>query len=186
VRQYGAELIEFSPIADPALPVGLDAIYLGGGYPELHAETLAANVAMRESLARAVAGELPVYAECGGFMYLTEAIVDAEGRCWPMTGIFPTTARMQARRAKLGYIEVETAEAGWMPSSVRARGHEFRYSAIDAMPETISRCYHGPAEGFQAHAAVGSYVHLHFLSCPQLAEAFVEAARQYRESKELS
>jgi len=120
-------------------------------------------------------------------MYLTEAIVDAEGRSWPMTGIFPTTARMQARRARLGYIEVETGEAvGWLPAGVRARGHEFRYSAIDAMPESVARCYQSPAEGFQTRATVGSYVHLHFLSCPQLAEAFVKAARQYRESKELS
>jgi cobyrinic acid a,c-diamide synthase len=186
LREFGAELVEFSPIADGTLPPHLDGIYLGGGYPELHAAALSANAAMRLAIAAMVASDVPVYAECGGFMYLTEAIVDAEGRRWPMAGVFPTTARMQTRRAKLGYIGVETsAGSGWLPPGVRARGHEFRYSAIDPMPQDVERCYQNPAEGFRTHATLGSYVHLHFLSCPRLAEAFLDACRVYRESKEL-
>jgi cobyrinic acid a,c-diamide synthase len=176
LREYGAALVEFSPIADTALPADLDGIYFGGGYPELHAEALSANTSMRSAIARFIASEAPVYAECGGFMYLTEAIVDSDGRDWPMTGIFPTKARMQNRLAKLGYIEIE------MNSGMRARGHEFRYSTIDAMPEGIERTYRAPAEGYQVHSTQGSYVHLHFLSCPDFAKTFVERC-ELRRSK---
>lgn len=173
LRECGAELVEFSPIADRALPADLDGIYFGGGYPELHAQALAANACMREAVAQFVARNAPVYAECGGFMYLAESIVDSGGRAWPMVGVFPTTARMQGRLAKLGYVEVET-------DSGTARGHEFRYSTIDPMPEHIDRVYRSGAEGYRVHAALGSYVHLHFLSCPRLAEEFVDACEKWR------
>jgi cobyrinic acid a,c-diamide synthase len=174
LREYGAELVEFSPIAEGALPADLDGIYFGGGYPELHAEALAANTSMREAVAQFVKRDGPVYAECGGFMYLAEAIVDADQHAWPMVGVFPTKARMQNRLAKLGYVEVET-------SSGTARGHEFRYSTIDPMPEHVERTHRGDAEGYRVNAALGSYVHLHFLSCPRLAEAFVDACCKTKE-----
>ncbi len=116
LRRCGAELVEFSPIADAALPAGIDGIYFGGGYPELHAEALAANAPMRQAVAEFVARDGPVYAECGGFMYLTDAIVDSEGRDWPMAGIFHTRARMQKRLAKLGYIEVATCSGAGLAS----------------------------------------------------------------------
>ena len=177
----GAELIEFSPIADRSLPPGLDGVYLGGGYPELHAEALSANESMRAAIAEFAATDAPVYAECGGFMYLTQAIADAQGQTWPMAGIFPTIARMQKRLAKLGYIEVESSEPdGWLAPGERARGHEFRYSEIDPVPETIHRAYRDAAEGYRVRSVLGSYVHLHFLSCPGFAQRFVNACAQRR------
>jgi cobyrinic acid a,c-diamide synthase len=179
LRDLGAELVDFSPITDRALPEGLDGLYLGGGYPELHAEALAANESMRSAIA-GFGG--PVYAECGGFMYLMRKIIDLEGRAWPMVGIFPTAARMQKRLAKLAYVEVESAAtAGWG----LARGHEFRYSIMDPMPESITRLYREPAEGYRAGSVLGSYVHLHFLSCPRFAEQFVQdcAGRRTQNSK---
>jgi cobyrinic acid a,c-diamide synthase len=180
LRALGADLIEFSPIADGTLPPDLDGIYLGGGYPELHAEALSANESMRAAIANFAANDRPVYAECGGFMYLTEAIIDAEARSWPMAGIFPTSACMQARLARLGYVEVEAREEkSWLAPGERARGHEFRYSAIDPMPETICRVYREPVEGYRVRSVLGSYVHLHFLSCPSFAERFVcDCARE--------
>jgi cobyrinic acid a,c-diamide synthase len=181
LRALGADLIEFSPVADPMLPPDLDGIYLGGGYPELHAEGLSANEPMRAAIAEFAAKDAPVYAECGGFMYLTQAIVDVSGRSWPMTGIFPTSARMQKRLAKLGYIEIENCEGeGWLPPGDRARGHEFRYSVIDPMPETIRRVYKDPAEGYRVRSVLGSYVHLHFLSCPNFAERFVRDCARWK------
>jgi len=179
LRDLGAELVDFSPITDHALPEILDGLYLGGGYPELHAEALAANESMRAAMA-SFGG--PVYAECGGFMYLMREIIDPEGRAWPMVGIFPTAARMQKRLAKLGYIEVENAAAeGWR----LARGHEFRYSTMDPMPESVTRVYREPAEGYRIGSVTGSYIHLHFLSCPRLAEQFVQdcAVRRTQNSK---
>jgi cobyrinic acid a,c-diamide synthase len=174
LRDLGAELVDFSPIADRALPPDLDGIYLGGGYPELHAEALSANEPMRTAIAEFAAADAPIYAECGGFMYLTEAIVDTTGLSSPMAGIFPTQARMQPRLAKLGYIEIELAP------EERARGHEFRYSVIDPMPETIQRAYPEPAEGYRVRSVLGSYIHLHFLSCPSFAEKFVHDCAGWR------
>jgi cobyrinic acid a,c-diamide synthase len=182
----GAELIDFSPIADRLPPPDLDGIYLGGGYPELHAQALSANESMRAAIAEFIADDAPVYAECGGFMYLAQAIVDLEGRRWPMAGVFPTTARMQKRLAKLGYIEVHPANSeGWLAPGECARGHEFRYSVMDTMPETIRRAYRDPAEGYRVRSVVGSYVHLHFLSCPNFAQRFVGdcALRRERNSR---
>jgi cobyrinic acid a,c-diamide synthase len=167
LRECGAKLVAFSPLADRALPEGLDGIYFGGGYPELHAETLARNAAMRRSVAEFVANDGVVYAECGGFMYLTEAIVDGGGCEWPMAGVFPTKARMQSGLAKLGYVEVQTG-AGI------ARGHEYRHSTIDEMQPGIER----ENSGYRVREAFGSYVHLHFLSCPRVAEAFVDACEK--------
>jgi cobyrinic acid a,c-diamide synthase len=141
---------------------------------------------MKAAIAELVAGDVPVYAECGGFMYLTQAIIDADGRSWPMAGIFPTSARMQKRLAKLGYIEVETGDTeGWLAPGEYARGHEFRYSVIDPMPETVQRVYMEPAEGYRVRSLVGSYIHLHFLSCPNFAERFVGdcARRRARNTK---
>jgi len=177
VRSLGAELVEFSPVADSKLPDGLGGIYLGGGYPELHAEELSANEGMRGAIAEFAAKDGPIYGECGGFIYLTEAIVDAAGRRWPMTGVFPTTARMQTRLAKLGYIEVENhCPNGWR----KARGHEFRYSNIDPMPHEVQRAYREPAHGYQARSVLGSYIHLHFGSCPRFAEEFVRQCANHR------
>jgi cobyrinic acid a,c-diamide synthase len=102
------------------------------------------------------------------------AIIDSEGRHWPMAGIFPASARMQKRLAKLGYTEVESCESeAWLPQGESARGHEFRYSTMDPMPETVCRIYRDPAEGYRVGSVVGSYVHLHFLSNPKFAENFI-------------
>ncbi len=174
LQQQGVELIPFSPLAGTHLPPNIDGIYLGGGYPELHAAALSANQSMRSAIKHFIESEGPVYAECGGFMYLMDAIVDTEGNTWPMAGIFPTTARMQKRLAKLGYIEVTAA-----PDET-ARGHEFRYSQMDPMPESIARAYQEPAEGYRVHATLASYIHVHFLSCPAFAERFVNQCAQAR------
>jgi cobyrinic acid a,c-diamide synthase len=183
LRSLGAELIDFSPIADRLLPPDLDGIYLGGGYPELHAQALSANDSMRAGIAEFIASDAPVYAECGGFMYLAQAIVDLEGHNWPMAGVFPTTARMQKRLAKLGYIEVHARDSeGWLAAGECARGHEFRYSIMDPLPDTICRAYRDPAEGYRVRSVLGSYVHLHFLSCPAFAERFVHHCAQRREA----
>ena len=174
LERSGAELVFFSPIRDAALPPDVSGIYLGGGYPELHAEALSANCTMRAAFREFVGAGTPVYAECGGFMYLTEAIAEPDGRSWPMAGIFPTTARMRTRLARLGYVEVETADGE------HARGHQFRYSEIDPMPPHVSRLYE---EGYQMGSAVGSYVHLHFLSCPDFARRFVDQCSAWREKE---
>jgi len=184
LKALGADLIDFSPMTDRILPPDLDGLYLGGGYPELHAETLSANESMRAAIVEFAAEGAPVYAECGGFMYLLQSIIDSERRDWPMAGVFPATARMQKRLAKLGYIEVESCETkGWLAPGERARGHEFRYSDIEPMPQAIGRVFRPPAEGYRVRSAVGSYIHLHFLSNPKFAERFVDDCARQRDIK---
>lgn len=181
LTESGAELVEFSPMSDRELPPKVCGLYLGGGYPELHAAQLSENRAMIEAICRFARAGAPVYAECGGFMYLTEAIVESDGREHPMAGLFPTRARMQSRLAALGYIQPEPAGDGlWLQPGESLRGHQFRYSAIDPMPPEVCRAYQSPAEGYRIHSVLGSYIHLHFLSCPGFAERFVDHCAQWR------
>ncbi|WP_437762101.1 cobyrinate a,c-diamide synthase [Sorangium sp. So ce281] len=126
----GAELVRFSPIRDARLP-DVDALYLGGGYPEVHAERLSDNAALRAEI-RAFAGRGgPIYAECGGLMYLTEAIRTLDGRAHPMVGLVPAEAAMCEKLQALGYVEVETqARTILGGAGLRFRGHQFRYSEL--------------------------------------------------------
>ena len=166
---------------DRELPPDIGGLYLGGGYPELHAAQLSENRAMIEAICRFARAGAPIYAECGGFMYLTEGIVELDGREHSMAGLFPTRARMQSRFAALGYIQPEPADnALWLRAGESLRGHQFRYSAIDPMPSEVCRVYRSPAEGYRIHSVLGSYIHLHFLSCPGFAERFVDHCAQWR------
>ncbi len=180
---HGCDLVEFSPLEDSVLPPGLNGLYLGGGYPEIHAAALSANVSMMKSIREFALQGRPVYAECGGFMYLCEAIVDLDGLAHPMAGIFPTRARMQPKLAALGYIEVEqTTNSLWLRPGERIRGHEFRYSVIDEMPQNIARTYRiqgARTEGFSAGSVLAGYIHLHFASCRAFAERFIQACANH-------
>ncbi len=174
LREAGAELVEFSPLTDTALPE-VDGLYLGGGYPEAHADALVANTAMRAAI-RAFEG--PIYAECGGFMFLGEALDDR-----PMCGVLPTRTRMGARLRALGYREVvTTADTLLGPAGTTFRGHEFRYSELadtrDVSPvyQTTGRAGAG-VEGWTCGRVLGSYVHAHFGSNPSLATNLVAACR---------
>jgi cobyrinic acid a,c-diamide synthase len=175
LTEAGAELVEFSPMQDRELPPELGGLYLGGGYPELHAAQLSENRTMLDAIRRFAHSGAPVYAECGGFMYLTEAIVELDGREHTMAGLFPTRARMQSRLAALGYIQPEAAgEMLWLQPGESLRGHQFRYSAMDALPAEICRAYVSPAEGYRVYSVLGSYIHLHFRSCPDFVQRFVD------------
>ncbi len=191
LRNAGAVTIPFSPLEDRALPEEVDGIYLPGGYPELHAERLAANAAMLDAIRAAFREDLPLYAECGGFIYLTEGMEEHGGvpRA-DFAGIFPVRARMLPRRKALGYREVEfLGDCLLGPGGGTARGHEFHYSEIGAMPADVKREYRvtrrGEAlglEGYRLRNCLASYVHLHFGSNPAIAPAFVAACRKHRNS----
>ena len=177
----GAELIEFSPLADEKLPDGLHGIYLGGGYPELYAARLAANNSMRAAIRDWSEAGKPLYAECGGFMYLTESIVDLDGNVHPMAGVYPVMARMKKGRTSLGYREATlTASSLFGKAGTVLRGHEFHYSAIDPMPESVERVYEladGSAEGYRIQNTLGGYLHLHFGFNVEAVQNFLGACR---------
>jgi cobyrinic acid a,c-diamide synthase len=184
LRAAGAELVFWSPLHDAALP-DVDALYLGGGYPEVYARDLSGNAPMRTAIRQFAAAGRPVYAECGGLLYLAEALEDESGRLHPMVGLLPTTGRMVPQRLTLGYVEVELTRATPLgPEGERARGHEFHASRIDAVPSWVDRAYavrasaSGPprAEGYLIGATLMSYVHLHFGSNPTLVAHLVRHA----------
>ncbi|WP_437279173.1 cobyrinate a,c-diamide synthase [Sorangium sp. So ce375] len=133
----GAELVRFSPIRDARLP-DVDALYLGGGYPEVHAERLAQNAALRAEIRAFAERGGPIYAECGGLMYLTEAIRTLDGRAHPMVGLVPAEAVMCEKLQALGYVEVETQARTLLGGAgLRFRGHQFRYSELRPSPRAM-------------------------------------------------
>ena len=171
----GARLVPFSPLAGDGVPPGIDGVYLGGGYPEVHAGRLSRNRAFLDGLRDAHERGIPVYAECGGFMVLCRELEDLEGTRHPMSGVFPAAVRMRAGRFRLGYREVRVEGLPGM-EGLTARGHEFHYSDLEALPPDTDRVYRvsnargeplGP-EGYRRGSALGGYIHLHFASCPEL------------------
>jgi cobyrinic acid a,c-diamide synthase len=184
----GAVLVPFSPLHDSALP-DVDGLYIGGGYPEAHAAALSANAAMRDAVRAFAAGGSPVYAECGGLMYLTNAIVTMDGSRHAMVGLVPSEARMCAKLQALGYVEVETQSKTILGGAgSRFRGHQFRYSDLSPPPESIDRVYSlrrrrggdTSLEGYRVGSVLGSYVHAHWASNPRIPEAFVESCVRSR------
>jgi cobyrinic acid a,c-diamide synthase len=181
----GAEVVEFSPLADAALPVGTDGVYLPGGYPELFAGQLAGNAEMRASIAAAAQAGVPIYAECGGMLYLLESLADVDGRELPMAGVLPARARMTERLQRVGYVEAVLADSGVLgEAGTVVRGHEFRYSACEpAGGSTPAWLVDGEPRGFAAGNVVASYLHLNFAGCPEVAAAFVAACRERAASR---
>jgi cobyrinic acid a,c-diamide synthase len=177
----------WSPETDADVPE-VDGLYFGGGYPELRAKALSANVAVRRAVRKFVEGGGPVYAECGGLMYLAEALEDDDGVAHEMVGILPATVRMRPRRLSLGYTAVTTCAPSPLGApGTTARGHEFHYSTLDGVPPSVPRVYRltdargaERAEGYVIGSALLSYVHLHFGSNPALAPALVEACARHR------
>jgi cobyrinic acid a,c-diamide synthase len=183
LREAGAALVEWSPLADDE-PPDVDGLYFGGGYPELHAARLADNAECRKAVRRlALDDARPVYAECGGLMYLAESLEDSQGRCHEMVGILPARVTMLPPRMSLGYVEVTlTAPTLLGPAGVIARGQEFHFSTLSTVPGHVRRVYSVTApggapraEGYLVGRALMSYVHVHFASSPALAGDFVDA-----------
>lgn len=189
LADHGADIVFFSPLTDRRLPEGLDGLYFGGGYPELQAEQLARNRDMRKMVKGCSHADMPIYAECGGFMYLCAQLTDAQGKTWPMAGCFPMGTRMLARRKALGYREIRLANASPLgPPGLVGRGHEFHYSELVEEDPGVATVYAATprsgetlrAEGYLIRNTLGGYIHLHFGSNPDMATHFVERCRKFK------
>ncbi len=167
LRDLGAELCFFSPLAGDALPVA-DAVWLPGGYPELHGERLAARQDLWQALGAFVAGGGPVLAECGGMMSLFDTVVDKAGQAHAFAGLLPGRAVLQARLAALGTEWVDLPEG-------RLSGHTYHHSRTETalQPLVHARRADGrPGEAVYRHGRLtASYVHLYFPSNPQAVAA---------------
>ena len=187
LREQGAEIVRFSPLRDASLPNGLDALYLGGGYPELYAEQLSSNRQMLEEVRGFAASRRPVYAECGGMLYLSQNL-SVDEKKYAMAGALPLSMQMTDKLVQFGYVTVEFTEDCLLGrKGTVVRGHSFHYSRIasQANVETSYRVQYSMSgkeelEGFRLRNVLASYIHLHFRANPSVAERFVAAARQAR------
>jgi len=164
LQDMGAELCFFSPLADSDLPQA-DSLYLPGGYPELHLQSLAQNEAMHEAIRAHQAQGKPLVAECGGMLYLFESLTDKQGQCANMVGLLPGHAQMQTRLANLGLHSVELPEG-------TLRGHTFHHSKLETELEPLrlskSSRKRGRGEAvYRQRRLHASYLHLYFPSNPE-------------------
>ncbi|MFG1690857.1 cobyrinate a,c-diamide synthase [Gemmatimonadota bacterium] len=188
LQREGAELVEVSPLSDAELPEGLDALYLGGGFPETLAPALAENASFKESLRRAVDTGLPVYAECGGAVYLGQRL-HYEGSEYAMAGVLPVGFGFRTKPQGHGYTEVETvADNPFFEVGESMRGHEFHYTHVEASgAEELSYAFKvrrghgfdGERDGLCHGSVLASYTHLHALGSRQWAPALVRAASRF-------
>ncbi|HEY3424660.1 MAG TPA: cobyrinate a,c-diamide synthase [Negativicutes bacterium] len=189
----GAELVPFSPLRDKDLPI-VDGLLFGGGFPEMFVAELANNKSMRQSIYRSCMQGMPVYAECGGLMYLTRQIVDFTGQAFDMVGVIPAICTMESTLQTVGYVEATALGNNILCSTGDTlRGHEFHFSRMiaDAGEENFpwafqikkvrtGAMYPG---GYASGNVLGSYLHLHFAGNEQAATCFIQQCRNYQQNR---
>ena len=181
----GAEIVKFSPLHDAHLPE-VDLLYIGGGYPELYGEGLAANVSMRAAVKAFSDNGGAIYAECGGLMYLTQAVRDGDGGRYEMVGVFPAEAVMRKSGMTLGYRMVETERPCLLgPAGTSLRGHEFHYSILEPKDDLAYACALADAagkpvgqDGLVMGNTLALYSHQHFGSRPEIVVNLLQSVRQ--------
>lgn len=185
LEELGAELVSFSPTKDERLPENIGGLILGGGFPEVFAEEIEANESMKNSIVTAVESGLPVYAECGGLMYLCDTIEDLDANSYKMVGIFPFKSKMTKRLQRFGYVNVkvepETPISGQDTELFKA--HEFHRSVVEHNNQgdfvyNVAKARPGQEHidwtcGHRYKNCLGAYAHVHFYSNINLAKNFV-------------
>ncbi|WP_000530562.1 cobyrinate a,c-diamide synthase, partial [Leptospira interrogans] len=184
LRQAGAELVFFSPLSDSRL-TDVDGLYFGGGYPEVFAPTLSKNKSLLNYIRDLSYKNIPIYAECGGLMYLSKGIKLVEGEFFPMLGLISATSIMEKKLKALGYVEVTTKkETIFGEVGLRFRGHQFRYSDLELDESNPIELVYNlrkrksdqvSEEGYSKNSILASYIHAHWASNPNLAEGFVQS-----------
>ena len=188
LRENGAVIVDFSPIKDSGLPENLHALYFGGGYPELYAAELSRNGSLLHEVRNFANANKPVYAECGGLMYLAEKLTVIEGHSYSMAGILPIAIEMTKSLVHFGYADVEFAHNCLLgEKGTQVRGHSFHCSRIVAHDplRSVYRVHYSLSdrreqEGFARGRVLGTYIHLHFRSNPALVSSFLEQAGSAR------
>jgi cobyrinic acid a,c-diamide synthase len=174
LQRLGATITWFSPLADEPVPAAANGVWLPGGYPELHGERLSSALHFQRSLREAHDAGVPILAECGGMMAVTDVLLDLQGRRWPMAAIFPGVTRMHAELRAIGL-------QGWRTPHGELRGHTFHHSSlaspIDEHARTVCHPSGNPGERIYRHGSLtASYFHAYFYSCPAAVCALFGAA----------
>ncbi len=187
LRSAGARLEFFSPLKDVSVPHSVCGLYIGGGYPEVFASGLANNHDMLERVSSHAEDEMPVYAECGGLMYLTKSIQDLEGAKHEMVGLLDAETRM-VKKLTLSYTLARTIRPNLLTHKGDAvKGHEYHFSAIDNIPRDAKFAYTlergvgvgDGQDGWTCHNTLASYMHTNFASDERMAKRFVDACAKY-------
>ena len=186
LERSGLKIVKFSPLTDQKLPDGTCGLYLGGGYPELYAKQLSENVSMRAALREAAAADLPILAECGGFLYLQQSLEDPNGTSWPMAGVLEGSGFQNGRLQRFGYVTLSPREdSAYLRTGETLAAHEFHRwdctqngeSCLAQKPENEKswNCmlYKGNL--------LAGFPHLYLPSCPQVARRFADACRRWKE-----
>lgn len=193
MKEEGSELIFFSPVNDKALPNDLDGIYFGGGYPELKGEELSENKSMLQSIKHFAFSNRPIYAECGGLVYLSSGIQNLDGEIHEFAGLLPGHIRMRKNLKALGYVETTLQnDSLWGKKGDVFRGHEFHYSEwVSGPPKDqswqlvyfVRRQRSGDIflEGSQKNNILASYIHMHYPSRPGAVKYFISTCRKSRQ-----
>ena len=186
LEAYGAELICFSPLAGETLPKDVQGLYIGGGFPEEFAERLSQLDKVKTSIKEAIDNGMPTFAECGGFMYLCESMITSDKREHPMVGVLPGVISMTDQLAGFGYREVGGLNKNFLfDADEKVRGHEFHYSTYTSN-EPMAAAFETRGrteimnEGVVTKNLVAGYTHLHFASCPTLAEQWVNRCLKWK------
>ncbi|MHB1652031.1 MAG: cobyrinate a,c-diamide synthase [Desulfitobacteriaceae bacterium] len=173
----GFSLVPFSPLHDPELPPELDGLILGGGFPELHLPELSGNVSFLESVRLFARSQKPIYAECGGYMYLGQTITDFQGHSYPLTGLIPLRSEMTPRLQGMGYRTGVLEKDSFLgPAGITVHGHEFHYSRaeVDGERHPAFSLFKGGVfarlDGYAKDNIVASYLHLDFAGHPELLD----------------
>jgi cobyrinic acid a,c-diamide synthase len=190
LERHGALIKEVNALKDAALPDDIDALYIGGGFPETQAAELAANSGFCTSLRFAAENGLPIYAECGGLIYLGRSLT-VNGENFPMTAVLPLDFVLEKKPQAHGYAVLETAGGPFLDKGVTIRGHEFHYSRAVNLEAHLPMAYHvrrgsglnGTADGIIYKNVVASYTHLHSLGTPEWAPSMIRSALGYRTKK---
>lgn len=195
LKTFGAKIVEFSPLRDDCLPRDIDGIYLGGGYPEVFAEKLSQNTGLLKEIKEKSMSGMPIYGECGGFMFLCSQLSGMEDpQPYAMSGCFDFKVQMSKRLRSLGYREITLKHETIIgKKGDTLRGHEFHYSSLEnpntAVPDVYcvtSRAGQDIAlKGYQVSNTLGSYLHIHFGSNPVCAKHFVATCREFKENKDV-
>ena len=189
----GAELVPFDALRDARLPE-VDALYIGGGFPETCAAELEANSTLRAQIRQAIENGMPAYAECGGLMYLSRSIA-YQGRTYQMVGAIPGDVRMHDKPIGRGYVHLKEDEAHPWPRpnapAKQIKAHEFHYSSLENLPDDTRFAYHvergygidGECDGLVLHNLLASYTHLRTIGSCYWATRFVAFIRRQREQR---
>lgn len=188
LKEAGAELIYFSPLEDEELPSSLDGLYFGGGYPENFAKQLEDNAMMRSQILNYAKQGMPIYAECGGFIYLCEKLLYQDGKAFSMVGIFPHAIKWDSNYLAIRYVEIETTQDSLLgPKGLVIKGQEFHQTRLLNPPEQPNGCYKVTSsmheqffEGYPMKNTLASYIHLYFHSASNVCKNLILSCQHYQ------